>query len=445
MKLKLIYIILIQFVIINTFVITVFAQPTLEWFHRYPDKNNSNPTVAHTLTLDDSGNVYVAGIQSNSFSIMGFCTIKYNSTGTQQWVANYYGSNSGGRQPYAIAVDKNSNVIVTGYDYSFSSYFDFCTIKYNSSGIQQWIKFYDGPGHGIDQAEVMAIDNANNIYVAGFSTLGGSHFVCTTIKYSTDGRELWVHNNGIGGNGAYVNGIVVDDNCNVYITGQNNNFTDTMNNAVTIKYDSSGNQLWLQTYYRYDIGGGASANSITLDQNYNVYVTGFSLAEAPRYLDLFTIKYSESGIQQWLRRYNDDTATYSRWVAQSIAVDNFRNIYVSGFREPDQGTPRYFYTVKYTNNGDLIWVRKDTGRLAYENTFMDIDKNCNVYLESSHSINNRISTFTTIKFDSSGIQQWFLETEDTLARSSFIKTDKNFNIYITGSRGGKRYRKNVYL
>ena len=51
---------------------------------------------------------------------------------------------------------------------------------------------YDGPGYGSDYPCAIAVDNWGNIYVAGRSYSASSRDDYTTIKYDSDGNELWV-------------------------------------------------------------------------------------------------------------------------------------------------------------------------------------------------------------------------------------------------------------
>jgi hypothetical protein len=263
--------------------------PTLEWARMYPDTNTFN-AIAAALAVDSIGNVYITG-----FGDSGYCTIKYSPDGIRLWVAKFPGPINIAFAK-AIALDSFSNVYVTGYVNSGGANFDYCTIKYNSSGIEQWVRFYNGPASSYDEAHRIAIDDAGNIYVAGFSSVGGFNFQYAIIKYMPDGTELWVRRYGIP-TGTFVKGIAVDDSCNVYVTGTQNDVK-----ATTVKYDSSGNLLWAQFY-----PVTSQANDITLDRNNNVYVTGYT-DEGPSYGDYLTIKYSPSGVQQWARRYNPDSA-----------------------------------------------------------------------------------------------------------------------------------------
>lgn len=192
----------------------------------------------------------------------------------------------------------------------------------------------------------------------------------------------------------YAHGLKVDDSCNIYLTGEN------YGKSVTIKYDSSGNQLWVQTYSGIAYPGRTGANSIALDKYSNVYITGFSQGLITWY-DFFTIKYSSSGAQQWVRRFNADSTTYSAYLANSVAVDNFGNVCVSGDFRSDQDAPMRLSIIKYSGFGDLIWAKREPDTLYTGNTYMSLDLENNVYLTISEVDIPNHYWITTKKYDSS--------------------------------------------
>jgi hypothetical protein len=83
-----------------------------------------------------------------------------------------------------VATDNSDNVYVTGESAGSGTLSDFVTLKYSTSGVQQWIQRYNGPGNGDDRAHAMATDGSGNIYVTGESAGNGTGTDFATIKYS---------------------------------------------------------------------------------------------------------------------------------------------------------------------------------------------------------------------------------------------------------------------
>jgi hypothetical protein len=81
-----------------------------------------------------------------------------------------------------VANDGMGNVYVTGSSRGPVTEDDYATVKYNSSGVEQCVARYNGPGNTFDLPAALALDASGNIYVTGRSNqLGGS--IITTIKY----------------------------------------------------------------------------------------------------------------------------------------------------------------------------------------------------------------------------------------------------------------------
>jgi hypothetical protein len=133
--------------------------------------------------VDGSGNVYVTGPSSGSGTAYDYATIKYISSGVQQWVARYNGPGNDWDEAYSLAVDGSGNVYVTGESFGSGTWQDFATIKYNSSGVQQWVQRYNGPGNGSDGATSLAVDGSGNVYVTG-GIVASPDDNYATIKYS---------------------------------------------------------------------------------------------------------------------------------------------------------------------------------------------------------------------------------------------------------------------
>src|SRR6266542_1428076 len=209
------------------------------WVVRYNGPGNFYDGAA-ALAIDGSGNVYVAGESVASGTTLDYATIKYNASGTEEWVARYNGPGNLFDHPFAIAVDGAGNVYVTGQSFGSGTDFDYATVKYNAAdGAEEWIARYNGPENFVDQALAIGIDGPGNVYVTGGSMGSGTDFDYATIKYNAaDGAEDWVTRYNGPGNGAdAARAIAIDGSGNVYVTGES--FAGAETDYATIKYSQS--------------------------------------------------------------------------------------------------------------------------------------------------------------------------------------------------------------
>ena len=90
-------------------------------------------------------------------------------TGVPLWTNFYNGPGNGTDYAKALAVDGNNDVIVTGMSTGSGSSYDYATIKYSSAGTPLWTNRYNGPGNGEDDAYAVGVDGNNNVIVTGAS------------------------------------------------------------------------------------------------------------------------------------------------------------------------------------------------------------------------------------------------------------------------------------
>jgi Beta-propeller repeat len=96
-----------------------------------------------------------------------YVTVKYDPSGQEQWISSYSGPDNGYHLALAIAVDGLGNIYVTGGSRN-SNTSDYATVKYDASGVEEWVARYNGPG-GEDQASSIGVDASGNVYVTGTS------------------------------------------------------------------------------------------------------------------------------------------------------------------------------------------------------------------------------------------------------------------------------------
>ncbi len=108
------------------------------------------------------------------FSLLLFSNLK--SQVIQEWVSRYNGTGNAEDVAHSITNDSEGNIYVTGGSFGSETNCDFLTIKYNSSGIQQWIVRYNGPANDTDETYSIKLDHSGNVYVTGYSTGIGTGF-----------------------------------------------------------------------------------------------------------------------------------------------------------------------------------------------------------------------------------------------------------------------------
>lgn len=337
-----------------------------------------NDEKAHSIAVDTSGNIYIAGYFSSpevtfdgitlTNSGSGYAdmfVVKYDADGNVVWAKSAWGPS----QDYAngIALDPWGNVFVTGYFYSSSMDFggasvtnagewDIFIVKYNSDGIVQWAK--SEGGDWIDDAQSVAVDDEGNIFVAGWYssssiTIGPSTLTNTNCcsldlllaKYDSSGTALWAQS-ATGDWHDHTQSVTVDNSGNSYITGYfiSSSLTfgpTTLTNAgdydlFLAKYDAGGNLVWAQGA----ASGGAreQAQSVTADDFGNVYMTGWfassfitfgstTLTNATIGLDeIFLVKFDGDGNAVWAKSAGDNIHDQSH----GVAADIFGNVWIAG-------------------------------------------------------------------------------------------------------------------
>lgn len=365
------------------------------WVERYDGNGLSIPTdEAKDIKVDDMGFVYVTGSSAAADQTSDFLTIKYDSNGDTVWVRRF--SYIAGSNDYAnsLAIDEMGYVYVTGRTDG-----DYLTVAYDASGIFQWAEKYNGTGNNQDIATKI-IYRSGALYVTGRSRSTSSSLSADylTIKYNLSGDSLWVSRyNGPADNYDEPSSMFVDSQGNIYVTGSSQNAgTSTSSDYTTIKYNSSGDSVWVRRYDG-DVNGQDNANDIIVDDSGNVYVAGTS---AGTFLDILTVKYNSSGDQQWAERYHGPFNTSNDY-GYSIALGSGGFIYISGGSNESSISTTDIITLKYNASGELQWKKTfngggNSGDMAYHNY---IDDSENIYV-CGNSTEGSLD-YVTIKYEKS--------------------------------------------
>jgi hypothetical protein len=342
-----------------------------------------NAEYAYDLTVDASGNVYVAArskasSKGNSVPNYDYITIKFRPDGSLHWARTYAGSRGVADCPQALAVDNEGNVYVTGGTEGINASNAFAaavTLKYNSNGDLQWVAKLDeiNPGEiavagsPYESGQALTIDGNGDVYITGESNrkifiakyagnYAGSGFNPVIWKNEvtegTSGRSIGISNGNViacGFGGALASYSTAGDrnwvrnygsalwdmalsSSAIYATGS------LGRDMYTVKCDLLGNMQWSNSFNAST--NTAFARAVTFDNCGNVFVTGYISVPEGRNLvnKLPVIKYSESG-------GNPDWVTYNGTDGFDIATDPSGAVYVTGVQ--NQRTLQNMITSKY--------------------------------------------------------------------------------------------------
>ncbi|KKM14807.1 hypothetical protein LCGC14_1702380, partial [marine sediment metagenome] len=267
--------------------------------------------MGNDMVIDSANSIYLAG--SKNFDIH---LIKYDQDGNKEWIRSW----DSGLYDRAmdLTLDSLGNIYITGqanYNKLQTGSGDMFVLKYNSSGYLQLNKTW-GKANLSDGANSLAIDSSGNIYLAGSYYKAGSKW--ELVKLNTLGDYQWNFTYGWGGSGSHVcNGVALDSKDNVLLVGY------AHSSVRLIKLSPSGGWVWNTTW---DNGLNDLGISIAIDSQDNIFIAGTTESGDPNFdYDALFLKYDSDGNQIW-------NATWERVVEYFMTGywdDSFLKIFVS--------------------------------------------------------------------------------------------------------------------
>jgi len=315
---------------------------------------------------------------------------------------------------------------------------------------------------GFDLTPTTATDTSGNVYIAGGTTgsLGspssGQHRDALAAKYDSNGNLLGTRQFGSPGGASTIAGIGTDGQDNSYLVGSTEGplatpLQATAADAFITKYDSNGNQLWIQQFGKDYLFQG---NSIAVDNSGNAYASGVDVSPFPQTIPgllnlndaAWVAKYDTNGNRQWFTEIGDPTA-FNESYGNAVGKNN--DVFATGWTLGNLGGQNAglydAWIGKFdSNTGQSLWTRQ-LGTPDYDWSWsVATDSQDNVYgtgwtlgtFAGQQRTGNSYDAWVT-KYDSQGNQQWirqFGDSADTEAFHTYV--DSQDNILLTGYTNG---------
>ena len=414
------------------------SQINVLWEARY-DGTSSNIDRVADMYVDAAGNVYVTGSSYSTVSGFDIITIKYDNAGAQLWVSTFNGSGNGTDNASGLDVDASGNVYVSGTAYIAGTNYDFCVIKYNSAGVQQW-QIYNGGGF-YDETRGIALDNTDvPIVFGGFQqTVSNTNFRTIKLNAAT-GATTWFQDFSNSANLDIATAVTFDATNNVYVTGNSFNAGQDLN-IRTIKYNPVGTLIWSTQL---------NQNNVLNSYDMPIDVEVNSLGETFVLATVFNGSVSDDDIL--LVKYNTVGAVVSTVELNGLAndkdkpndliIDGTNNLYIAGIIK-GTATAEDYLVAKYNSSLTQQWIDKFNGGGSNydEATCLVLDAtNTYVYASGYSYLATSNNDYLTTKYDATtGVKQWYTRFNGPANNSDQarkIAVDGTGNVYVSGDSKG---------
>lgn len=385
-------------------------QPTLAW-SSYFDNTPQFADYSAMIGRDAQGSIYVGGTSymDEATGNTDIVLFKTDGNGNRVWTRTFDGAGNYRDGLRDMAVDPAGNIYLAGFSYSAGEpalrSYDYVVLKYNTGGDLIWTRYYGGNAGYDDFPQSLKIDASGNAYVAGYSWGVGTYANYATIKYDSSGNQIWAKRFA-GGNGEILNEVEVDRNGNVYVTGYSNSSpAGGSEDIVTIKYNAAGDQMWLN---RYASPAGDSDEGYELEINAadDVYVLGETYDFSTSKTIIHKIG-GASGTTVWTRELNATSGPFGEYpVAMKLDADG--NLIVTGMLYDDFSYDINSFVAKLNAEAAIQWVRTYDGPSDEDydgDPKMTLDTAGNIYLAiTSEGFAN--ADIQVIKYMATGDQDW---------------------------------------
>jgi hypothetical protein len=238
------------------------------------------------IVIGDDGFIYSAGVVVRGEGSDDSWILKLDpDTGDTVW-ATEIGNPGVFDEAYGITTDSQGNVYAAGWtlgDFGGPNQgvYDGWLSKINENGELQWVEQFGSSDYefvwGLDS------DAAGNLYISGWTLgdLGSSSagfYDVFLAKYDTEGNQLWIQQYGTEGDDApWLNSLEVDDAGNIFLSGYTSGDFGGSNagsyDAWVARFDADGNQQWIQQFGTEQLD---YAYGLTLDDSGFVFATGIT-------------------------------------------------------------------------------------------------------------------------------------------------------------------------
>lgn len=369
-----------------------------DWYQEYPNSSSTIDDRGLDIIGMDGGDVYVTGYTTNSFGDKDIVLLKYSATGTlmETEIIDRAGEEDAG---VSLAIDEENNVYVAGYITSSFNNTDIYVMKYDQYLEPVWNTFveYDDETYGDNDIGLKILVDGNHVYISGYSYRGETYLE-DVVRLIYD-RET---------------GDKSPDYAEIYPVAESNE--RPINYIITEDRSSE-----------VPIRKSVTTGICQQDNIGSLYTNDF---------DYLIIRYDYNDQQgiEWVQ--TRDNGLNKADIPTDIVADSLRNIYVTGYTLSTTNEGYNFLTVKYDEDGNEIWASstdlagdEQATSIVLDGSNVKVTGYCasaqNQYLQESYS---RIFGDYNSAPVSAYYKPGYLQQNTGLKGAAFSNTDKSGDI-----------------
>ncbi len=391
----------------------------------------SGSDIIYSIVIQSDGKIVAAGNTYNSSYVYDFAIARYNSNGTLdntfgsggKLVTDFGGGNDFG---YTVLIQSDGKIVVVGSSYGTNSVWFMAVARYNSNG-----SFDNTFGTGgktttaslyIESGGTAMIQNDGKIIVTGWG------WSIVNINTSRDFALVRYNNNGsldntfgtggiiatdFTGNSETANSVAIQSDGKITVAGWS--ITGNNDKFALVRYNTNGsldNTFGSSGKVTTVVGNVSEANSVTIQSDGKILVTGFS--DNGSDYDFALVRYNSNGSLDSTFDLDGKVTTDfggSKDLGNSVVIQNDGKIVVVG--NSNTGSNYYFAIARYDNdycypvihnqsptigNGQSIIVGSNiySANGIYKDTLISVN-GCDSIVTTNLSVLTGISENTSLK------------------------------------------------
>ena len=271
---------------------TAYEVPEIEWDIAFGGEGYD--TALQLIQTKDKG-YSIVGL-TGSFNATGHDVwlIKMSQNGTIEW-HRYYGG-EGDDVGNALLQTEDEGYLITGFVTTLDEDYDVLLIKTDPDGIYEWWKTFGGPGE--DQATSLINNREGGYILVGYTNSNKIKYDALLIKIDSSGNEIW--NKSYGGSGVEKTWSLIQTvDGGFALAGYTASYGSGGYDYWLVKTDSNGTMEWNRTF------GGKDddvARSLIQTDDSGFVLAGYS--EMVFYYDFSLVKTDYQGYMEWSKNYS---------------------------------------------------------------------------------------------------------------------------------------------